>query len=237
MSDLERLLELQDHDTTVDQLRHRRGHLPEHSELAEVEQRMADARSRLSEPATQLAEVAARQEVLEREVATAEARITEIDKRLYGGSVTASRELQAMAAEVDALKGRQSALEDDVLAAMEEAEPLAAEVGEIEAELAGAAARAETLREAIAAAQAGIDEELAGVEAERADLARQVPDALRTTYEKLRQKLGGTGAARLAGTSCSGCHLTLPATEIARIKAAPADELIFCDQCGRILVR
>ena len=37
-------------------------------------------------------------------------------------------------------------------------------------------------------------------------------------------------------TSCSGCHLTLPATEIDRIKKAPPDAFFTCDQCGRILV-
>jgi hypothetical protein len=37
--------------------------------------------------------------------------------------------------------------------------------------------------------------------------------------------------------SCSGCHLTLPAMEVDRIRKAPADEVITCDQCGRILVR
>jgi len=68
-------------------------------------------------------------------------------------------------------------------------------------------------------------------------VAAQVPAELLARYERLRAKLAGTGAARLVGESCGGCHLTLPAMEVDRIRRAPPDEVLTCDQCGRILVR
>ena len=37
--------------------------------------------------------------------------------------------------------------------------------------------------------------------------------------------------------TCMGCHLQLPATEVDRLKRLEPDTLVFCDQCGRILVR
>ena len=64
-----------------------------------------------------------------------------------------------------------------------------------------------------------------------------MPADLIARYEQLRKKLGGTGAARLVGGSCGGCHLQLPAMELDRVKKAPPDAVIYCDQCGRILVR
>jgi len=36
---------------------------------------------------------------------------------------------------------------------------------------------------------------------------------------------------------CGGCHLALPATEVARLRIEPADTLVTCEQCERILVR
>ena len=36
---------------------------------------------------------------------------------------------------------------------------------------------------------------------------------------------------------CGGCHLALPATEVDRVRKEPADALIRCEQCDRILVR
>jgi predicted nucleic acid-binding Zn-ribbon protein len=45
------------------------------------------------------------------------------------------------------------------------------------------------------------------------------------------------GAARLEQGSCTGCHLKLPSTEVERLRKLDPDEVAFCDQCGRILVR
>ena len=73
--------------------------------------------------------------------------------------------------------------------------------------------------------------------AARAAVANDVPADLTKTYEQLRARLGGIGAARLDGNRCSGCHLTLPATELDRIRHADANALFYCEQCGRILVR
>ena len=67
--------------------------------------------------------------------------------------------------------------------------------------------------------------------------AAGIPDELLSEYDRLRKKLGGVGAARLANGSCTGCHLALPATELDRIRHQAPDAVAHCDQCGRILVR
>jgi hypothetical protein len=236
VSALQSLLAVQDRDTAIDQLEHRKAHLPERIELAAVEARIADIEARLASATERRQAVTQRQDRLEEEVFHVETRVAEIEKRMYGGTVTASRDLQAMAAEVEALKARGSSLEDEVLASMEEAEPIDAERAALLAERAAQDSEAERLRAAIAEAEVAVEADVA-VEQEAREAARaDVPDDLLATYEKLRTKLGGVGAARLVGSSCGGCHLTLPATELDRIKRASAEALVFCDQCGRILV-
>ena len=43
--------------------------------------------------------------------------------------------------------------------------------------------------------------------------------------------------ARLVGNTCQGCRLTIPATEVDRIrKAGPDGDVAHCDNCGAILV-
>ena len=235
-SALERLLVLQEHDTTVDQLEHRRAHLPERAELSGVEGRIAGVEARLDEARAERDAVATRQERFEQETVHVEERIAEIEKRMYSGAVSASRELQAMAAEVESLKERRSTLEDNVLAAMEETEPIDEAIASLLVERSAHDVEGERLRGAIAEAEVAIDAELERERAARSEMADGLPADLLETYEKLRAKLGGVGAARLVGPSCMGCHLTLPATELDRIKRGPADALVFCDQCGRILV-
>jgi predicted nucleic acid-binding Zn-ribbon protein len=233
----EALLAVQDLDTTIDQLRHRREHLPERAELGAVAKEGVTLAGRISDAKARQADAAARQEAAEGELAESEQRIVDIEKRMYGGTVSASRELQAMSAEVESLKRRCSELEEHVLETMEEREPVDAEVDGLLADEAELRRRAATLQHDISAREAEIDAELAREEAERDGLVANVPAELLETYEKLRAHLDGVGAARIVNNSCSGCHLSLPATEIARLRHEPDDSLIFCEQCGRILVR
>ena len=58
-----------------------------------------------------------------------------------------------------------------------------------------------------------------------------------TEYERLRSTYSGIGVARLIGNRCDGCHLTLPAVEVDRIRHLAADEPVHCTECGRLLVR
>ncbi len=181
--------------------------------------------------------VARRQKRLEDELASVEAKIAEIEKRLYSGAVNVPRELQAMQGEVESLRRRRSDLEDAVLEVMGEREPLDEEVHRLDGERAEGDAEGGRLRAAIAEAETAIDAEMAHEREARQTAADTLPAELSTLYEQLRTKLGGIGAARLVNGRCSGCHLTLPATELDRIRKEPPDAVIRCDQCGRLLVR
>src|ERR687898_620844 len=79
--------------------------------------------------------------------------------------------------------------------------------------------------------------ELGEVRAEREAAAKSVPDELWTEYDELRSRLGGVAIARLAGTTCQGCHLALSAVEVDRIRKVSLDEAVHCEECGRLLVR
>jgi predicted nucleic acid-binding Zn-ribbon protein len=236
-SEFQTLLAMQDHDTVLDQLRHRRETMPERAarqQLLEDGQRIASERDAL---AAQRDDIAKRESEVEGELAASEERATKLDKRMYSGEVSASRDLQAMAEEIQRLKEHASKLEDQALELLEEREPIDASIADMESQLRNLADQIHGLEAAIQAAEVEIDAEIATEETARQDLASQISDGLIARYEALRKKLGGTGAAPLHGAQCGGCHLTLPAQEVDRIKHAPADELILCDQCGRILVR
>jgi uncharacterized protein len=231
------LLRVQEHDTAVDQLRHRRATLPELAELARIEDELVSLEGRLAGVAARRDDIARRQTRFEAELAAVEAKLAEIEGRLYSGVVTVPRELQAMQAEVDSLRRRRGSLEDDVLEAMTEREPLDEEIAATEATRARYDEDAARLRAAVAEAEVAIDAELARERQSRDALAAALPPDVTRLYEDLRRRLGGVGAARLVNGRCSGCHLTLPATELDRIRREPPDTLIRCDQCGRVLVR
>jgi predicted nucleic acid-binding Zn-ribbon protein len=234
--EFETLLEVQDHDTEADRLRHRRDTLPERAQLAGVRASIDDVTTRLGTAGEERDAQVRREEALEEDLAAVERRMKELDSRLFSPTA-AVRDMEAMSGELASLKRRRSMLEDEVLEAMAGREPLDADVTALEGEWAQLETAATALEAQIAEAEVAIDAELEAELAKRQVAAAQLADGLAQQYERLRARLDGVGAARLVGASCTGCHLTLPATELDRIKRAPADAVLTCDQCGRILVR
>jgi predicted nucleic acid-binding Zn-ribbon protein len=233
----EALLRVQEHDTQLDQLRHRRATLPERSQLAELEARLASMAVELETVGGRKGELDRSLRRLEDDVAAVEAKAKEVDRKLYSGTVSAPRELQTMQEEIASLKRRQSSLEDQLLEVMELTEPVAADLERLEEERARAEDEGARLRAAIVDTEAEIDAETERVNGARAELAAGIPAELLATYESLRGRLAGVAVARLEGNRCMGCHLTLPATEVDQIRRQPPDAIVRHEECGRILVR
>ncbi len=71
----------------------------------------------------------------------------------------------------------------------------------------------------------------------REALVPDVGEDLLALYDKIRATSGGIGAAELRQRRCGGCRLELNQVDLARIKAAPPNEVLRCEECRRILVR
>lgn len=236
--DLEQLLALQELDTRLAQLDHRLGHDPVHQTLADAKAALAGIER--DELALFAERDAVRQELkrLEDEAALTEDKIAKVNSALYGGAVTAHKELESLQHELAMLQERLSGFEDQELEQMEIADPLDARAAELTTAHEAAVASIADAEMAVTVMQAEVGSEHDTVAASRTELAAALDASLLATYEKIRNAAGGQGAARLAaGGRCEGCHLTLPSAEYAAIKRAPADELHLCPECGRILVR
>jgi uncharacterized protein len=232
----ETLLTLQEHDLTLDRLRHRRQTLPERATLADLEARTAALAAELQ--ATQRArdDVQAEERRLGDEAVALAEHAATVEATLYSGTVTSPRELQALQADVDQLKTHQRAVEDRQILAMERREPFEARAAELEQERATLSDQMATTRDALVAAEAVIDGE-AGIETKtRNDIAATLDAALVVEYERCRAKANGIGAARLVGNTCQGCHLSIPASEVERVRKAKVGDIAHCDNCGTILV-
>lgn len=230
------LIEVQMHDTALDQLRHRIESLPERSELRQVELRQKGLLAALGEVTTQVDDLSDRQRVLEDRIAAAAKRRHEIEERMRSGEVSASRELLAMDQEVHQLEARQAQFEEDEIALLEEEEPLDSLLVDHRSTAAALTDDVARLGNAIAAAELEIGASIVTEEALRAESAARLPEELAARYERLRARLGGVGAARLVGDRCDGCHLTLSSVEVERIRRLPPDGFATCAQCDRILV-
>jgi predicted nucleic acid-binding Zn-ribbon protein len=234
--ELERLLVVQEHDLALDRLRHRRETLTERSELETRNVEAARTDAARAELAQRRDGVLAEERKLDDEAQRVGAHAADVEQRLYSGTVTSPRELQAMQADVDMLRRQRSDLEDRELELMEAREALDREVTETDTALEALATEIAGLETAIASAEAEIDAEIATETAARAEAASGVSDGLLRDYEQRRARNRGAGAARLVGTTCQACHLSIPSTEAERIRRGAGDVVASCDNCGAILV-
>jgi predicted nucleic acid-binding Zn-ribbon protein len=237
MSQLEDLLIVQTHDTAADHLRRRRATLPERDALATAEAELRRLAPVVDDARERRDAVSREVKRLEDESAAIAARVVEVEKTLYSGSVSSPRELQAMQADVEQLQRHRDTVDEQELTALDQQEQLEQELGGLEQRVAAASETAGTARAALEALEAEIDGELAHEQAEREKAAAPISPDLLASYERARERARGVGVARLVGNTCQGCRLTIPATEVERIKRAGADgPVAHCDNCGAILV-
>ncbi|PZU50372.1 MAG: hypothetical protein DI571_01335 [Arsenicicoccus sp.] len=230
-----RLLELQELDTRIAQLEHRLASLPEQIDITRMEREQPALEADVVRTSTEVSD-------LEREVGKAESAVQLVrdraardQERLDAGSGTA-KSLQGLQHELESLARRQGVLEDAELEVMERLEQ--AQAGQ---EAATAAQQKHEGR--LAELRAARDEKAATVGAERDEVAAgraaivaDVSAELLALYERLRAH-SGSGAAPLQQRRCGGCRLELNTVDLNRIKAAAEDEVVRCEECGRILVR
>ncbi|MBD3926360.1 hypothetical protein IEZ26_17170 [Nocardioides cavernae] len=172
----------------------------------------------------------------DREVEQVKTRRERDRSRMDSGQITNPKDLERMQHELVSLERRISTLEDaelEVMEKLEEAQQLFDGLGiraeDIDARLAELVAARDEKR-------VEIDRSLDEVSAARGPATEGMPEDLMALYERLREQKG-IGAALLRSRQCGGCNMTLDASELSRIRSAPADEVIRCEECQRILVR
>jgi predicted nucleic acid-binding Zn-ribbon protein len=229
-----RLLDLQAIDTALAQLAHRRRSLPE---LAEIDAAAREISALDGERVR--AQVAL--DDLDRDIARFERDIEQVrtrkdrdQARLNAGG--ALREIEGLQHELATLNRRQSELEDAELELMEQRESAEQALSAVAQRLAEAGERRAAAERRRDDAYAEMDKELEFRTSARMPLAADLPADLVALYDKIRAETG-LGAALVRSGRCGGCRIELYGADLARVKSAPADEVVRCEECRRIMVR
>jgi predicted nucleic acid-binding Zn-ribbon protein len=231
-----RLLELADLDAELSRLDHRRRSLPELAEYERIEARDAELGDELTALEAQVSDLSREQAKAEADVEQVRSRVERDRTRLDAGQVSSPRELENLQSEIVSLTRRQSDLEEIVLDVMERREAIEARREELTRERVTLASQRDEVGARRDAALGEIGEQADKAAGLRAGVATDIPADLMGLYDKMRAQ-HGVGAAALRGGRCEGCHLSLNTVDLARIRAAPPDEVLRCEECRRILVR
>ncbi|MEI5675534.1 C4-type zinc ribbon domain-containing protein [Nocardioides sp. CCNWLW212] len=153
------------------------------------------------------------------------------------GLISNPKDLERMTHELESLERRISTLEDEELEVMARLEDAQRDLDGLVAQIADADERLAALTATRDEKASAIDAQLVDVEAQRGPSVEGLPTDLLALYDKLRAQKNGVGAAELRQRRCTGCQLGIDNAELAVIKSTPADTVVRCEECSRILVR
>jgi hypothetical protein avisC_08038 len=230
------LIDLQDIDSRLARLRHERKHLPVLGRIESVIERLKTNKREAIQADVALSEAKTRVTRSEDEVGQVVRRAEVLRERLHSGN-SAARDLSAIQGEIDQLGQRQSALEEAQIAAMEALDSAREESERLKQEESDIRVAGRELTAKRDAEFARLDQEIDSLEKQRADLAGTVEAALLSDYEAVRASTGGLGAVALRGRAVEGGAVEISPQELARIVAAPQDQVIHAEENDVIVVR
>lgn len=232
-----RLLDLQASDTAIARLDHQRSTLPETEQARGLQAERARATEHVIAAETVVSDLEGDLAKAESDLVPVRERLARNEKRVNDGSVGDPKALQGLLDEIEHLGRRISDLEDAQLEAMErldEARMVAERANDAKTGIEDKLRALLKVREGKLADLAG---ERGQRELERDAIAASIPADLLALSTRMAEKSGGVGAALLRQGRCSGCQLEVTSADLERFRSAPADEVLRCEECSRILVR
>jgi predicted nucleic acid-binding Zn-ribbon protein len=232
-----RLLDLQTVDTTLAQLNHRRRTLTQHALIAKLRTERAAVASDLVAAETRISDLELEQAKAETDLEPVRERLSRNQTRITSGAIADPKALSSMVEEVSHLKKRISDLEDAELDVLEQLDAAVASQETLRA-------RAEQIDTDLTEAIADRDQQLATLNAEMDELRKQrteiaplIPGDVLALYDRIGASHAGVAAAELRARRCTGCQLEVNAADLRAFSAAAEDEVLRCEECGRILIR
>jgi predicted nucleic acid-binding Zn-ribbon protein len=230
-----KLLELQALDAKLKSLSNRRRTIETDPRISDLQAALSVANGELGAAKMAVHDAEAELKRSEADVEQVASRIKRDEARLNSGTGL-SKDLVALQSDIASLTKRLSTLEDVELEIMERLEGLrerqAAQqkiVDDVQGSFGG-------IRAELDAALAEIAAEAAEVGARRSEFAAGIDAGLLALYDKTLARRG-VGAARLFHGKSEGSGMQLSPGDLAEIKAAAEDDIVFCPDSGCILVR
>jgi len=228
--DLERLIQLQNLETTIEESRRRVAAHPERVQDANT--RLDHAKAVVDEAKQRLKASQDLRREQEKDAATYQARLSKFKDQL--SAVKTNREYQAMQHEIETAQKDLGVVEEKVLERMMEADAVAAEIKKAEQALAVQQKAVEAEKKALAEELAAVETALAQATERRAAVIAGMAPPLVALFEQVaRARKGVAICAATRDGLCSACHVRLRPQVFQEVRRN--DTIIQCFSCNRIL--
>lgn len=235
MSEQENLLQVQELDTRIFELREREENHPLKAEVDALEEEKEARSVEVRETAASMEESRKKQRIVEDEVQGLEEKLGREEDKLYGGKVTNPKELRGLQAEVRSLKKKKDALETELLEEMESQDEIKSRDEGLQAEIERLQVEIDEKQRMIDAELAEIRSELSDLEGKRSALRADIDEEILELYDGLLESRHGLAVVKVSDGVCQGCRVELPGIEFDRF--LKSETVFTCTNCGRILVK
>lgn len=226
MSDITALLALQSDDLIIHEIETKLDALaPRIAELDARRKRLADSVERQ----TGLVAAEEKKQAFLRDKIAEHRQLIERNQAQFD-AVTNIRQATAAAAQMEQAKKIVAGEESDLLALNRRLEEMRGALKAAKDDLTALEAEQATARGEVAEQRAALEGELATASAKRAETAKAVPAALRTRYDRLRNKKRVHVVVALSGTACGACDTSIPMQRRHAMLSSGAIEP--CEVCG-----
>ncbi|NHB84055.1 hypothetical protein G7085_03680 [Tessaracoccus sp. HDW20] len=230
------LLTLADLDSEIARVQHAARTLPQHKAIAALMEARQGVTDELIASNIEVDDLTVAVDKAESDLAPVKARLERDQQRVDDGSISDPKVLRSLSDEVAHLTRRIGELEDAQLEVMGQLEEATSHRDRIATQKAEVETR---LRDEVAARDVAVEKlrrESADLVTTRGPIAAGLPSDLVRLYEKMRAS-SGLGAAPLKAGRCGGCQLQLTPSDLDTYRRAPANQVLRCVECDRILVR
>lgn len=232
-----KLLELQVVDIAVDQLAHKKKVLPQHAQIEKIKAYLGQLREAIVKINTIVLDLEAVAAKAESDIVPVKERRVRNQQRIDDGSVPDAKTLNSLIEEVAHLERRIGIMEEEQLELLEKLDKARTKQAQFLAKEQEITQKLGEVESSRSLALKDLDAELEQRASERAKIAAGIESELLKLYEQKRSRMGGRGAGRLTNGTCSGCLLEANPSDLQQYLKADPEEIIFCEECDRILVR
>lgn len=229
MTNIEKILVLQDRDRKILSLTQESVDIPARKQL--IEQRLKDHHDAIAKAHEDLKRNAAGIKDVELEIESRKLRILKL--REQQGSIKTNQEYRAIEHEIAALQEQIRGIEEREIELMEAAEALKARQAEVEAVLKREKEFVESDLKNLDARLQNIGAEIEAVKAEREKVLPDVDPEWLSRYQRIFANKGDVAMVPVEGGSCGGCHMRLPPQQVHL--ARRGTDMVACSFCGRLL--
>jgi hypothetical protein len=201
-------------------------------QLGESEELIA-GRQAVEEGRHALEDVSKQQRELEWQVDDLRSRLSDVEGKLYGGSVRNPKELASMQDEADILRGQMRRREDGLLDLMVRVEERQAALQEAEESLTEVEGRWRQDQKELASEKEKLEGELARLKERRGQQSGLIEARVLALYDNLWERRQGRAVVKVERGMCGGCRISLPMTVLQ--KARSGMDVVQCVSCERIL--